>query len=115
MSTLQPLVFPTTTPDVDLDLELKTVVSSSITYNHCQKNVAEIFQVVSSVYIVGRRELIQILKLLHISSSLHQYIFPTFLHLYSSYFHKQFYQIQNMPRQFQLHQVTFLYIFPYHS
>jgi hypothetical protein len=40
MSTLQPLVFPTTTPDVDLDLELKTV----ITYNHCQKNVAEIFQ-----------------------------------------------------------------------
>ena len=44
MSALQTLVFPMTTPDIDLDLELKTVISHSITCNHCQKNVAEIFQ-----------------------------------------------------------------------
>jgi hypothetical protein len=43
MSTLQP-VFLMTTPDVDLDLDLKTVVSSSITCNHCRKNAAEVFQ-----------------------------------------------------------------------
>jgi hypothetical protein len=31
-------------PDVDLDLELKTVASSSLACNRCRKNVAEIFQ-----------------------------------------------------------------------
>jgi hypothetical protein len=38
MSTSQPLVFPMNAADVDLDLELKTVASSSFTCN------AEIFQ-----------------------------------------------------------------------
>ena len=44
-------------PDVDLELTSKIVSSSSITCNHCQTNIAEIFKkVVNSVYIVGRRE-----------------------------------------------------------
>jgi hypothetical protein len=51
MSTLQPLVFPMNGPDVDLDLELKTVASSSLTCNHCGRNVAEIFQESGEFYL----------------------------------------------------------------
>jgi hypothetical protein len=41
----------------DIDLELKTVASTSISCNHYKNNIGEIFKiVVNPVYIVGRRE-----------------------------------------------------------
>jgi hypothetical protein len=49
-------VFPMSNTDVDLELTSKIIFSPMIMCNHCRTNIAEIFQVVNSVYIVGRRE-----------------------------------------------------------
>jgi hypothetical protein len=55
--------------DVDLELTSKIISSPMIMCNHCWTNIAEIFQVVNSVYTVGRREPILIFRAYSLTDS----------------------------------------------